>query len=430
MTKLSWVRATTSSSGTRGDGSDIVEGQDGTDTLQFNGANIAEKIDLSANGSRLRFTRDVANITMDVDGTEIVNFAALGGADTITVNDLTGTSVTTVNLNLAGAPNVGDGAADTVIVNGTAGDDHIVVAAPANTVDVTGLSSVIHIRNAEGALDSLRINSLGGADTIDASTLPSGKIKLTEDGGDGDDILKGSKGDDLVIGGRGNDVALMGEGNDTFVWNPGDGSDLVEGQLGVDTLQFNGANINEKFDLSANGSRLRFTRDIANIVMDVNGTEIVNVVARGGVDTITVGDLSGTAVTEVNLDLSNGAGAGDGSADTVTVTGTAGADVISVAGDANGVSVNGLHARVNITGSEAANDRLVVEAGDGDDVVEASALAAGAIQLTANGGKGDDVLIGSQGNDALNGGVGDDVLIGGLGLDVLDGGPGNNIVIQ
>jgi Ca2+-binding RTX toxin-like protein len=37
-----------------GDGSDIVEGQDGTDTLQFNGANINERIDITANGSRLR----------------------------------------------------------------------------------------------------------------------------------------------------------------------------------------------------------------------------------------------------------------------------------------------------------------------------------------------------------------------------------------
>ena len=50
--------------------------------------------------------------------------------------------------------------------------------------------------------------------------------------------------------------------------------------------------------------------------------------------------------------------------------------------------------------------------------------------LTANGGDGDDVLIGSAGNDTLIGGAGDDVLIGGGGQDVLDGGPGNNIVIQ
>ena len=35
----------------------------------------------------------------------------------------------------------------------------------------------------------------------------------------------------------------------------------------------------------------------------------------------------------------------------------------------------------------------------GDDVVEASGLAAGAIQLTADGGEGNDILIGSAGND-------------------------------
>src|SRR5262249_21686885 len=46
-----------------------------------------------------------------------------------------------------------------------------------------------------------------------------------------------------------------------------------------------------------------------------------------------------------------------------------------------------------------------------------------------NGGDGDDVLIGSPGNDTLTGGNGDDVLIGGGGQDVLDGGPGNNTVI-
>ena len=37
-----------------GDGSDTVDGQAGIDTLLFNGANIAEKIDISANGARAR----------------------------------------------------------------------------------------------------------------------------------------------------------------------------------------------------------------------------------------------------------------------------------------------------------------------------------------------------------------------------------------
>jgi Ca2+-binding RTX toxin-like protein len=52
------------------------------------------------------------------------------------------------------------------------------------------------------------------------------------------------------------------------------------------------------------------------------------------------------------------------------------------------------------------------------------------MQLTANGGDGDDVIIGSDGADTLTGGAGDDVLIGGAGADILDGGPGDNILIQ
>ena len=105
-------------------------------------------------------------------------------------------------------------------------------------------------------------------------------------------------------------------------------------------------------------------------------------------------------------------------------------DVSVVFDDASGVSAVGLAANVSIAGSEAANDRLTINALGGDDVVEASGLSAGAIQLTADGGDGDDVLIGSDGDDVLLGGPDDDVLIGGPGIDVLDGGAGDDIEIQ
>ena len=83
-----------------------------------------------------------------------------------------------------------------------------------------------------------------------------------------------------------------------------------------------------------------------------------------------------------------------------------------------------------MTGAEAANDRLTVNARAGDDVVEASGLQAGAIQLTADGGQDDDVLVGGEGDDVLSGGPGDDVLVGGGGTDVIDGGDGDDIEIQ
>ena len=62
--------------------------------MQFNGANVNEQMSVSANGRRVRFTRDVGNITMDMNGIEDLNVQALGGADTLTVNDLTGTDLT------------------------------------------------------------------------------------------------------------------------------------------------------------------------------------------------------------------------------------------------------------------------------------------------------------------------------------------------
>jgi Ca2+-binding RTX toxin-like protein len=57
------------------------------------------------------------------------------------------------------------------------------------------------------------------------------------------------------------------ERHDTLVWNPGDGSDVVEGQAGSDTLQVNGSNASETIDISANGERVRFFRDVAAVTL-------------------------------------------------------------------------------------------------------------------------------------------------------------------
>jgi Ca2+-binding RTX toxin-like protein len=415
-----------------GDGNDTIEGQDGADKMLFFGSGASENINIVANGGRVLFLRDVAAVTMDLDDTETIEFRALGGADNIVVGDLSGTDVTRIDLDLRGPNGGGDGSADTVTVNGTNGADVFGAVGDAGGVNVFGLQAAVNIFSPEQANDRLTLNALGGDDVVNATSLEADGIQLTMNGGLGNDILVGSEGDDLVNGGDGDDTALMGAGDDTFVWNPGDDNDTLEGQDGFDRMLFNGANIAEQINILANGGRVLFTRDIANVVMDLNDVEGIDFTARGGADTITVHDLSGTDVTEINLNLEStpGSGAGDGQPDTVIVQGTSGDDVILAFGDASGTSVLGLAAQVNITGAEAANDRVVVNALAGDDVVEASSLGSGAIQLTANGGDGSDVLVGGDGADVLTGGTGDDVLIGGLGTDVLDGGEGDDIEIQ
>jgi Ca2+-binding RTX toxin-like protein len=369
---------------------------------------------------------------MDLDDVEQIEFRALGGADNIVVGDLTGTDVTRNDLDLRGPNGGGDGAADNVTVNGTQGADVFGAAGDAGGVNVFGLKAAVNVFFQEQANDRLALNGQGGDDVVDATSLEADGIQLTQNGGLGADVLLGSEGDDLVNGGDGDDSAFMGAGDDTFVWNPGDDNDTLEGQAGHDTMLFNGANVAEQIDVAANGGRVRFFRDIANVLMDLNDVEVADFNARGGADKVSVHDLSGTDMTEVNTDLAGvpGTGVGDGAADNVFVDGTSGDDVALVAGDGAGVSVFGLAARVNVTGAEAANDRLTVRTLAGDDVIEASGLAASGIQLTEDGGDGADVLIGGAGNDILLGGAGDDVLIGGAGIDTLDGGPGDNIVIQ
>ena len=200
---------------------------------------------------------------------------------------------------------------------------------------------------------------------------------------------------------------------------------------GNDTLLFNGANVNEKIDISANGSHARLTRDVANITMDLNSIEHIEVdCARrrrhAHRRTTSLGPASKTSISTSSAPP--GSGIGDGQADTIIINATSGDDDIVVSSSGGVITVSGLAATVTITGAEAANDRLVINGLGGDDVITASTLTG--IQLTEDGGNGDDVLIGSPGNDILLGGAGDDVLIGGPGNDVLDGGTGSNVTIQ
>ncbi|MGZ8347094.1 MAG: calcium-binding protein, partial [Allosphingosinicella sp.] len=409
-----------------GDGSDVVEGQDGSDELRFNGSAGNEIMAASANGGRVLFTRNLGTIVMDLNDMETLTVNALGGTDTITINDLSGTDITDVAVNLGGTigGSTGDGAADVVVANATSGNDIVDIFGAGTSVAVLGLAAEINITNSEGANDSLVIIGGGGNDGITATTMPAGIIKLTLDGGAGDDTLLGSQGadtflggdgDDFVFGDNGNDTALLGAGDDVFQWDPGDGNDTIEGGTGTDLMLFFGSNASENINIVANGGRTLFTRDVANVTMDLNDVERIEYRALGGNDNIFVGDLSGTDVTNVEIDLRGPAGGGDDAADSVTANGTNGADVFGVTGDAGGINVFGLSASINIFHQEQANDRLTLNGQGGDDVINASSLEADGIQLTMNGGLGNDILIGSEGGDLFNGGDGDDTALMGAG---------------
>ncbi|HEY3622125.1 MAG TPA: hypothetical protein VGL12_06960 [Roseiarcus sp.] len=162
----------------------------------------------------------------------------------------------------------------------------------------------------------------------------------------------------------------------------------------------------------------------------VANTSLIQAFGQDGNDTISLDETSGSRMETIKVNALGGpgSGTGDGQADTIIINATGGNDVILVSSSGGVITVSGLAATVTISGAEAANDHLVINGLGGDDVIQASGLSG--IQLTADGGAGNDVLIGSAGNDTLLGGPGDDVLIGGGGQDVLDGGSGDNILLN
>ena len=239
--------------------------------------------------------------------------------------------------------------------------------------------------------DSVRIDDANGTftDTI-PTTIAGGNGNDSLNGGQGAETIRGGNGDDSVDGGKGNDTGLLGRGDDRFRWDPGEGSDVIEGQSGIDTMVFNGAPVHEDVTMTANGGRLTFFRQPANITMDTDDVEIVDFNALGDSDNITVNDLTGTDVIQTNLDLAGALGgdAPDGALDDVVVNGTDGDDSIEIAGNGSGADVTGLATAVSVTHADPTDadpsDKLSVNTLAGADSVLAAGVA-GVLQVLVDG---------------------------------------------
>jgi Ca2+-binding RTX toxin-like protein len=328
---------------------------------------------------------------------------------------------------------------DTVEVNGGNGAETFTTTANGTRVRfdrVTPAPFAIDI----GTSEKLVLNANGGDDNFSATGNLAALIQITVDGGAGNDTILGSNGADILFGGdnddfidgqQGNDVVFLGADNDTFQWDPGDGSDVIEGQAGNDRMIFNGSGTAEIFDMAANGSRVRFTRNIGNIVMDLDDVETIDVNALGGTDLVTVNALAGTDLTTVNANLAGtiGGSTSDAAVDNVIINGSAADDIFSATFASNVLSVRSGITSVNISNFDL-TDSIQIEGLGGDDIVDASAVATGGPQLALDGGTGNDILLGSAANDTMHGDENDDVLLGNGGVDVLDGGLGDNIVVQ
>jgi Ca2+-binding RTX toxin-like protein len=173
---------------------------------------------------------------MDMDDVERIDFNALGGNDNITVNNLAGTDVSEVNLNLAAAlgGTTGDALEDVVTVNASNAADAVTVQPSTTGYAVSGLAAIVNVNTPEALLDALHVNFLAGGDTFTAAGLPNGVTQLQVDGGAGADSITGSGGNDVLLGANGADTLNGGDGDDVLIGGPD--TDVLNGGGGSNTL--------------------------------------------------------------------------------------------------------------------------------------------------------------------------------------------------
>jgi len=450
--------------GDAGDDAIVVNFGSGADLVNVNGG--ADLDDLLVNGTAAADSIAVT-ATQVTRGPETVNYqqiedlavASGGGEDDLLVLSTSTAGARldaeedsddySVNFgSLAGTVLVNDSGSladtDTLLVNGTAGDDVLALAASSIT---RGAEMVNYF-----GIEELTLDAGNGNDTI---TVDGTGADTTVLGGDGDD--------DFIVNANGLfTLTLDGEeGSDSYEINLGAllGPVVIDdtGTTGTDTLLLNGTPFDDVIILT--DTSISGLGDGSPFDLTFSGIEVLAVDAKAGDDIV-----DGSALT-ISVTLYGGdgddlliGGSNDdqifGQGDNDDLIGNLGADLLDGGEGSDGIlgdmgtivrelvagggvatlltTQNGrLEAYVDRPGTIRRNVTLIDADQGGDDTLIGGAgddyLHGGAGDDALSGDEGIDALFGNDGDDTLAGGADDDHLYGGAGDDELDGNAGADI---
>jgi Ca2+-binding RTX toxin-like protein len=258
------------------DGSDLIDGGDGTDTILVTGNQWT--ISLSETlGVVTLIDYNFASSSNELTSVERIHFSDLG--ESFTIAEILDPSFTGTNGD--DDPLEGNGLDNQIY--GLDGDDVLIGAGGYDTLyggdgtdtawfagssteyraylDTDGTAYVDSLASDEASdwlvdmeaiyfagdnvtllLSALPAMGTSGNDTLTGSARPDalfgweGNDSL--DGLAGDDTLDGGEGDDLYLFGTGNDSAYDADGDDGYVYELGDGDDIISDQAGTDYVAF------------------------------------------------------------------------------------------------------------------------------------------------------------------------------------------------
>ncbi|MEM9061578.1 MAG: choice-of-anchor Q domain-containing protein [Pseudomonadota bacterium] len=288
-----------------GDGNDDVDSGDGADLIAaFSGVNTIDtgagddfivvsdtgnSIDGGDDTDTLSFLFADADIELDLStSTTIVGIEDLIGANGF-ANTLTGTEdaneITGGDLDdsLSGGDGNDslDGGSGNDTLDGGLGNDVFVVDSEDDViVEDAGegydrvFSSVSYTLG-----DNVEAGNLTGSDDLSLTAATTGSWlngnsgNNTLTGQEGNDRLDGNAGEDTLDGGLGNDILEGGDGADVFVFETGDGTDLIlDFEVGTDLIDYSNTGLSfEDLTIADDGSDALIFRG-SNIVRVINTT--------------------------------------------------------------------------------------------------------------------------------------------------------------
>ena len=355
-----------------GNGFDIFSGGGGQDNLLSLGeTGTTNNFAVSRRGTGYSLAYNgSASQGYTAQGVALAGFESGVGATAVgSVQDMTGISVSRIQF-------VFDTAASAAVtVDGSMSSNDIIVGVnpySPTLLDVSGLSYQFRFSGPAGrANDSLRINGLGGNDSLRSTSAADALAMITLDGGDGDDMISG---DAIMLGGAGNDTFLLLAGTNT-----------IDGGTGFNQIVING---------TAGNDQMSVDQTATSVNTNVNGMVSLNTVSK--VQLVAISGLAGN-----DQILVGGAGVASTSID---------------AGDGNDlVDAFLMTTAVSISGGEG-DDRIFGGSGN-DDISTGNGLN------FAAGGLGNDNIMGGRDTDVfawLPGDGFDYISGGGAGLDYIN----------
>jgi hypothetical protein len=399
---LTFANPTTSLTVNAGDGNDVI-------TLQAVDSGFGATISINGEGDNDTITVEAAPAATAVNGG--------AGDDAMTVNFGSLAGVVTV----AGGPDT-----DSLLVNGTAGADTIVVTAAAVTRDATPDETVNY-----SGIEAVTVKGGAGNDAFTVESSAPGT--LTMDGQGGSDSYA------VNLGSLAGAVAVTDTGP---VPPPDIDTLLINGTPGDDTIILTDSGVT-----GGGGAGLSFS-GIENFSVDagagndlVDGSALtipVTIFGGTGNDTL-IGGAGNDSLfgEEDNDDLIGGLGADflDGGAGSDGLLGDKGSIVRELLDGSTAAVLSTpnkhLQAEINQAGTIKRVVTLLDPEQGGDDTMLGGAgddsLHGGAGNDEMDGGDDSDALFGDLGDDSMMGGAGTDHLFGGRGKDTLDGGTGADI---